>query len=203
MLRQLPHFVLLLLFAVVFSPDRANAQDRSEPEPDSRYSFYQMPHGYVGIDVSGASRNALAFTYQQLMAVGNTGALTARVGVFGFGSTRDGLFGESNAQLDLLGGIGFLSGAQVRPHNLELEATYNRHLRWSPSDISRFQNRFTATAGYRLQPFRQGRGFSLRVGAGMMFFQTFDTGSATNDGQPDLENTAVYPTGYFGMGYTF
>jgi hypothetical protein len=197
MQRHLPYFVFLLLV----SPERANAQyDEYE---DQRFPFYEMPSGYVGIDFSGASRNVMAFTYQQLLGIGDKNAITGRIGFFGFGSTDGGVFGDGNAQLDLLAGLGFLSGAQVRPHNLELEATYNRHLRWGSEDINRFQNRFTATAGYRLQPFRRGRGFSLRVGAGMMFFQTFDTGSATTNGEPDLDNTAIYPTGYFGLGYTF
>ncbi len=88
-------------------------------------------------------------------------------------------------------------------HNLELEGTYNRFTQWASSGVNRFQNRVSLTGGYRLQPSRNGKGFSLRAGAGMMFYQDYDTGAATSDGEPELDNTAVYPTGYFGMGYAF
>jgi hypothetical protein len=110
---------------------------------------YRLPHGYVGIDFSGANRNATAFTYQHLFAITRRSAFTARVGVFGFGNTDGNLFGEGNAQLDLLAGVGVLSSTD-NPHNLEIEGTFNRYLRWDDDGVNRFQNRFTATAGYRL-----------------------------------------------------
>jgi hypothetical protein len=198
MQRHLPLLAAGLLAVVLCAPMRANAQAPAS----ERYPDYRLPHGYVGIDFSGANRNATAFTYQHLFAITRRSAFTARVGVFGFGNTDGNLFGEGNAQLDLLAGVGVLSSTD-NPHNLEIEGTFNRYLRWTDDGINRFQNRFTATAGYRLQPFRAGRGFSLRMGAGMMFYQNYDTGTAVDGSEPVLDNTAVYPTGYLGMGYAF
>jgi hypothetical protein len=41
------------------------------------------------------------------------------------------------------------------------------------------------------------------MGAGMMFYQNWDTGTAVDGSEPVLDNTTVYPTGYLGMGYAF
>jgi len=183
---------MAIMACCLFSPVRANAQD----------SLYKMPRSYLGLDFSGASRNIVAFTFQQAFPVNPNTAITARFGVFGFGSTNPNLLPNGTAQLDLLGGIGLLTSTENQ-HNLELEGTYNRFTQWETDGVNRFQNRMALTAGYRLQPPRKGKGFSLRAGAGMMFFQDFDTGSATSNGESDLNNTAVYPTGYFGMGYAF
>jgi hypothetical protein len=185
-------FAMTIMVCCLFSPGRANAQEDS----------YRMPHSYLGIDFSGASRNIVAFTFQQAFPVNPNTAITGRFGVFGFGSTNPTLLPDGTAQLDLLGGIGLLTSTENQ-HNLELEGTYNRFTQWASSGVNRFQNRVSLTAGYRLQPSRNGKGFSLRTGAGMMFYQDYDTGSATSNGEPNLDNTAVYPTGYFGMGYAF
>jgi hypothetical protein len=58
MQRHLPLLAAGLLAAALCAPVRANAQAPAS----ERYPGYRLPHGYVGIDFSGANRNAMAFT---------------------------------------------------------------------------------------------------------------------------------------------
>lgn len=86
---------------------------------------------------------------------------------------------------------------------MEIEASYDRNLAREEDYRDRDQNRYLLTAGYRLQPGKKGKGFSMRVGLGMLVYT--QTEEFFYDGFPSIveESTGFYPMGYLGLGYAF
>ena len=160
---------------------------------------FVLPKNLIFVEVGGPARNALLFNYQRIIPITESAALTARVGVFGFGNSQPG---GAEAQLDAAAGLGLLLSTQNQ-HNMEIEASYDRNLAREEDYRDRDQNRYLLTAGYRLQPGKKGKGFSMRVGLGMLVYTK--TEEFFYDGFPSTveESTGFYPMGYLGIGYAF
>jgi len=160
---------------------------------------FVLPKNFLFVEVGGSARNVVLFNYQRIIPITEGSALTARVGFFGFGNSESG---GSEAQMDASGGIGLLLSTQ-NEHNLEIEASFNRFLAREEDYRNLDQNRYLLTAGYRLQPAKNGKGFGMRVGLGMLAYT--ETEEWMFEPQPSEVNksTGFYPMGYLGLGYSF
>lgn len=160
---------------------------------------FVLPKNFLFVEIGGSARNIVLFNYQRIIPITDGSALTARVGFFGFGNSESG---GSEAQMDASGGIGLLLSTQ-NEHNLEIEASFNRFLAREEDYRNLDQNRYLLTAGYRLQPAKNGKGFGMRVGLGMLAYT--ETEEWFFEPQPSEVSTSTgfYPMGYLGLGYAF
>jgi hypothetical protein len=160
---------------------------------------FELPKNYLFVEFAGSARNLVLFNYQRIIPITEGSALTARVGFFGFGNSQSG---GSEAQMDASGGIGLLLSTQ-NEHNLEIEASFDRFLSREEFYRNLDQNRYLLTAGYRLQPAKNGKGFGMRVGLGMLAFTEKEERLFESQPNELRESTGFYPTGYLGLGYAF
>ena len=71
---------------------------------------FVLPKNLIFVEVGGPACNALLFNYQRIIPITESAALTARVGVFGFGNSQPG---GAEAQLDAAAGLGLLLSTQT------------------------------------------------------------------------------------------
>ncbi len=188
-------FCLALLTTVLFARDldaqTINANKVVEP--------FVLPKNFLFVELGGSARNIVLFNYQRIIPITEGSALTARVGFFGYGNSQSG---GSEAQMDASAGLGLLLGTE-NEHNLEIEASFNRFLAREEDYRNLDQNRYLLTAGYRLQPAKNGKGFGMRVGLGMLVYTQTEEWLFEPQPLEVNKSTGFYPMGYLGLGYAF
>jgi hypothetical protein len=186
---------LLAIAASAFLPQtQAQINENKVVEP------FVLPRNLLFAEAGGAARNVALFSYQRIIPLSPSKALTARVGAFGLGNSSEG--SAVAAQIDASAGLGVLLSTENQ-HNVEIEAVYNRFLSREEDVRYRDQNRYALLAGYRLQPPRNGRGFGMRVGIGMLAYTQTDEQFLFQEPSRIEKSMGFFPTGYLGLGYAF